>query len=309
MKIILDVDPGIDDAIAIALAHKWPGIEILGITTVGGNLPLEKTTDNGGKILKLLGANYKVYPGMAQPLIRELKTAENIHGPTGLGYAQLPEGKEYIADKHGVDFIIEQVNKYPKEITLIGVGPLTNIATAIKKDPSLPQKVRGICVMGGAVFTQGNVTPAAEFNIYVDPESAEIVFNCGAEIILVGLDVTLKVLLTREHLEIIQKKGGSLGESIGEMTKFYLERYLDGNKLPGCALHDPLAVAVALDKSLVSMEKMYVGVETKGELTRGATIGDKLSRFNKKPNVYVCTQVDSNRFLELFLDRILDHTN
>ncbi|SET20053.1 nucleoside hydrolase [Anaerobranca gottschalkii] len=309
MKIILDVDPGIDDAMAIALAHKWPGVELLGITTVGGNLPLEKTTDNGGKILKLLGANCKVYPGMAEPLFRELHTAENIHGPTGLGYAQLPDGKEYIADKHGVDFIIEQVNKYPKEITLIGVGPLTNIAMAIKKDPSLAEKVREICVMGGAVFTQGNVTPAAEFNIYVDPESAEIVFNCGAEVILVGLDVTLKVLLTKEHLEVIREKGGVLGDSIAKMTDFYLQRYVDGNKLPGCALHDPLAVAVALDKSLVKMERMYVGVETKGELTRGATVGDKLSRFNKKANVSLCTEVDSERFLKTFLDIILDTAN
>lgn len=306
MKIILDVDPGIDDAMAIALASKWPKVELLGLTTVAGNLPLEKTTMNACKMLKLLSEKCKVYPGMAEPLFRKLHTAEHIHGPTGLGYVDLPEAKEYIGEQHAVDFIIEQVNKYPKQVRIIAVGPLTNIAMAIKKDPSIVDKVNGIYVMGGAVFTQGNVTPAAEFNIYVDPESAEIVFNCGAEVTLVGLDVTLKALLTKDHLEILQKEGGTVGQSIGEMTNFYLERYKDHNKLVGCALHDPLAVGVALDESLVKKEFIYVGVETEGEYTRGATIGDKLSRFGKKPNVHVCTEVDAEKFLQLFLD-ILKH--
>lgn len=307
MKIILDVDPGIDDAMAIALASKWPNVELLGLTTVAGNLSLEKTTSNAGKILNLLGEKCKVYSGMSEPLVRKLHTAEHIHGPTGLGYADLPEVKEYISPKHAVDFIIEQVNKYPGEVRIIAVGPLTNIAVAIKKDPSLVDKVNGIYVMGGAVFTQGNVTPAAEFNIYADPESAQIVFNCGAEVTLVGLDVTLKALLTREHLDILQLKGGKLGQSIADMTKFYLERYKDHNKLAGCALHDPLAVGVALDETLVEKELIYVAVETAGEYTRGATIGDTHGRFGHKPNIYVCTEIDSERFLRMFMDILLEH--
>ena len=309
MKIILDVDPGIDDAMAIALASKWPNVELLGLTTVAGNLPLEKTTSNACKILNLLSEKCKVYPGMKEPLTRELHTAEHIHGPTGLGYADLPEASEYIDQKHAVDFIIEQIKKYPGEVRIIAVGPLTNIAMAIKKDPSIVEKVNGIYVMGGAVFTQGNVTPSAEFNIYVDPESAQIVFNCGAEVTLVGLDVTLKALLTREHLEILRLKGGTVGQSIADMTDFYLERYKDHNKLIGCALHDPLAVGVALDESLVKKELFFVGVETKGEYTRGATIGDTHKRFGHKPNIYVCTEVDAERFLSLFLNIFLEHTH
>lgn len=309
MKIILDVDPGIDDAMAIALACKWPNVEVLGLTTVAGNLPLEKTTSNACKILNLLSEKCKVYPGMAEPLKQKLHTAEHIHGPTGLGYADLPEAKDYIAEQHAVDFIIEQVNKYPGEVRIVAVGPLTNIAMAVKKDPTIVEKVNGIYVMGGSVFTEGNVTPAAEFNIYVDPESAEIVFNCGAEVVLVGLDVTLKALLTREHLEILRLKGGKVGQSIADMTKFYLERYKDHNKLAGCALHDPLAVGVALDETLVKKEFIFVGVETKGEYTRGATIGDRHERFGNKPNIYVCTEVDAERFLALFMDILLEHSH
>ncbi len=305
MKIILDVDPGIDDAMAIALAIKSKGVEVLGLTTVGGNLPLEKTTDNAARILKLLKATCKVYPGMSQPLVRRLHTAEHIHGPTGLGYLDLEKADEYISEIHAVDFIIEEVNRRPKEVTIIAVGPLTNICLAIKKDPSIVDRVKEIVIMGGAVFTEGNVTPKAEFNIYVDPESAEHVFNCGAKITLVGLDVTLKALLLEDHLEILRKKGGELGESIAKMTDFYLERYKDHNKLKGCALHDPLAVGVALDKTLVKTQHIYVGVETKGDLTRGVTVGDKMSRFSKEPNVHVCVEVDADKFIDTFMETIM----
>ncbi|QNO15195.1 nucleoside hydrolase [Alkalicella caledoniensis] len=304
MKIILDVDPGIDDAMAIALALKTKGVQLLGLTTVGGNLPLNKTTDNAAKILKLLGANCKVYPGMAGPLIRELHTAEQIHGPTGLGYLDLPAAQEYIGNKHGVDFIIDEINNNPHEVTLIAVGPLTNVANAIKKDKSVIDKVKEIIIMGGAVYTGGNVTPAAEFNIYVDPESAQIVFNSGANITLVGLDVTLQALLTEEHIEILKEKGGKIGQAIGSMTDFYLERYKDHNKLKGCALHDPLAVGVALDKSLVKTQKVFVAVETKGEFTRGETLGDVHGRFGKEPNINVCIEVDEKRFINSFMETL-----
>lgn len=306
MKIILDVDPGIDDAMAIALALKTEGVQLLGLTTVGGNLPLNKTTDNAAKILKLLGANCKVYPGMADPLIRKLHTAEQIHGPTGLGYLDLPAAQEYIGNKHGVDFIIDEINNNPHEVTLIAVGPLTNVANVIKKDKSVIGKIKEIIIMGGAVYTGGNVTPAAEFNIYVDPESAEIVFNSGANITLVGLDVTLQALLTEEHIGILKEKGGKIGQAIGSMTDFYLERYKDHNKLKGCALHDPLAVGVALDKSLVKTHKVYVAVETKGEFTRGETLGDIHGRFGKEPNINVCIEVDENRFIKSFMETLIN---
>lgn len=305
MKIILDVDPGIDDAMAIALALKTKGVELLGLTTVAGNLPLDKTTDNAAKILKLLAAKCQVYPGMAEPLVRKLHTAEQIHGPTGLGYLDLPKAHEYIEEMHAVDFIVDEINKNPHEVTLIAVGPLTNVAQAIKKDKTIVDKVKEIVVMGGAIFTAGNVTPAAEFNMYVDPESADIVFNSGAKVTLVGLDVTLQVLLTQEHIDILKSQGGKLGTAVGSMTDYYLERYKDHNKLKGCALHDPLAVGVALDRTLVKTQHIYVAVETKGEFTSGQTVGDVYNRYGKQPNIHVCTEIDNERFIKTFMETLL----
>jgi len=251
---------------------------------------------------------------MEKPLLRELRTAEHVHGKNGLGNTCLPRPKKREEQKDAVNLIIDKVKESPSEITLVTAGPLTNLAVVVLKEPSIKQDFEEVIVMGGALEVPGNVTPAAEFNIYTDPEAAKIVFHSGLPITLVSLDVTMKRengkvvnILTPDRLAEIESAGTPLTKFIGKMTRFYMEFSKKYEGIEGCYLHDPLAVAVAIDKNLVEPERLYVDVETKGEITLGKTLGDlrKIPECLKhEPNVNVCRNVCSERFLDMFVNSL-----
>lgn len=300
-KMILDVDTGVDDAIGIILAVKSRQFDILGITTVNGNVSLETATQNTCKILDLLDEPHiSVVKGANTPLVRNLYFEHAVHGEDGLGGALKDVQVQKQTDEgFAPDFIIHSVLSFPKEVTLIMTGPLTNLALAIKKCPEIVKHVKEVIFMGGVIQGPGNVTPTAEYNIYVDPEAARIVLKAGFESITqVGLDVTRKVLLTDEHINEIQD--GTLASYLRTSTADYRKRYFERNNVSGCAMHDPLAVGVALQKSLVSTEHYFVDVETKSELCDGQLVCDFQNRLQQPANLTVCTHVDEVAFFHLF---------
>ncbi|TDF99522.1 nucleoside hydrolase [Paenibacillus piri] len=302
MKVILDVDTGVDDALGILLAIRSGEMDILGITTVNGNVSLEQATVNTCKILQLAGGEHiPVVKGADRPILRNTHFEHRVHGKDGLGGAlkDMPVHKQ-AEDEHAVDFIIEQVRRYPGEVTLVMTAPLTNLALAVMKYPELVRQVKEVVVMGGVVQGFGNVTPTAEYNMYVDPEAAKLVFKAGfSSLTLVGLDVTRKALLTEEHI-------ASLGDSplaryVRESTADYMQRYYERNGVWACALHDPLAVGVVLNRELVTVKSYYVDVETRSELCDGQTVCDFQNRLSQEANVHVCLDVAADAFLRLFI--------
>ncbi|MFD0693236.1 nucleoside hydrolase [Paenibacillus sp. GCM10027628] len=302
-KVILDVDTGVDDALGILLAIRSGDMDVLGITTVNGNVSLDQATDNTCKILQLLGMEQAipVVKGANEPLMRPAFFEHRVHGRDGLGGAlsDMPVHMK-TAEGHACDFIVDQVRKHAGEVTLVMTAPLTNLALAVMKHPELVQQVNEVIVMGGVVQGFGNVTPTAEYNMYVDPEAAKIVFHAGfPKLTLVGLDVTRKALLTEKH---IQELGDStIARYVQASTADYMQRYFERNGVRACALHDPLAVGVALRKSLVTTRHYYVDVETKSELCDGQTVCDFQNRLSKEANIHVCTDVSADEFLELFI--------
>jgi purine nucleosidase len=307
-KVIIDLDTGIDDALAMVYALHSPELEILGFTTCFGNHEVKTTTQNTLRVLELLKKEHiPVISGADKPLFRkELKgKATYIHGEDGLGNVNLPEPRTLPLQEHAVDFITRTVNEHPNAVTIIILGTLTNLALSLMKDPSLAHKVKNVVIMGGAVLCPGNVTPVAEANIYADPEAAEFVFSSGIPITLVGLDVTMKTLLPRNYIEEWRKLDTPLNKFLVDITTFYINAY--SNFYPsinGCALHDPLAIGVVIDPSFVKTESMYIQVDTEGEISKGRTIPD-LRPGHPKPNMEVCVEVDSARFLDHFVNRLL----
>ncbi|NQX68364.1 nucleoside hydrolase [Paenibacillus alba] len=302
-KVILDVDTGVDDALGILLAIRSGEMDVLGITTVNGNVSLEQATKNTCKILQLLGKEDEipVVKGADKPLMRQTYFEHRVHGSDGLGGALSDmEVHKTAAEGHASDFIVDQVRQHAGEVTLVMTAPLTNLAIAVMKYPELIHQVKEVIVMGGVVLGFGNVTPTAEYNMYVDPEAAKIVFQAGfPALTLVGLDVTRKALLTDEHIRLL---GDSpISRYIQESTADYMKRYYERNGVKACALHDPLAVGVALNKELVTTRHYYVDVETKSELCDGQTVCDFQNRLSKEPNIHVCTDVSADAFLELFI--------
>lgn len=301
-KLILDVDTGIDDAIGIILAVKSQQFDVLGITTVNGNVSLESATQNTLKILDLLDEkNISVIEGANAPILRNSFFEHKIHGADGLGGALKDINVTQQPDEgFAPDFIINSILNFPHEVTLVMTGPLTNLALAIKKCPQITQYVKEVIFMGGVVQGYGNVTPTAEYNIYVDPEAAKIVLQAGFESITqVGLDVTRKALLTEEHIELIENK--QLADYIRKSTLDYRQRYFERNGVWACAMHDPLAVGVALKNELVKREKFYVDVESRSELCDGQMVCDFQNRLMKPENVYVCLDVNVEAFFDLFI--------
>ncbi|MBH0332939.1 nucleoside hydrolase [Brevibacillus brevis] len=302
-KIILDVDTGIDDALGIILAVKSGQFDLVGITTVNGNVSLRKATENTCKILDFLqvGEQIPVICGASEPLLRPLFFEHAVHGEDGLGgaLAGVPIYKGPTAG-FAPDFIVENVLAHSGEITLVMTGPLTNLALAVKKCPELVQHVKEVIFMGGVVREHGNVTPVAEYNMYVDPEAAKVVFHAGfPQLTLVGLDVTRRVLLNEEHIRGLGDT--PMGEYVRQSTSDYLHRYFQRNGIYACAMHDPLAVAVALDPKLVKTQKLYVDIETRSELCDGQTVCDFQNRLKKEPNINVCLDVDADAFFARFL--------
>lgn len=301
-KLILDVDTGIDDAIGIILATKSRQFEILGITTVNGNVSLDTATKNTCKMLDLLSEeDIPVIKGANAPLLRKSYFEHAVHGQDGLGGALLDAPmKKQPDDGFAPDFIINSILNFSGKVTLVLTGPLTNLALALKKCPEIVHHVKEVIFMGGVVHGPGNVTPTAEYNIYVDPEAAKLVLEAGfASLTQVGLDVTRKALLTDEHISRIEN--GGLRDFVDRSTADYRKRYFERNHVSGCAMHDPLAVAVALNKNLVTTNLYYCDVETKSELCDGQLVCDIQNRLGKQANLQVCTTVLVEEFFDMFL--------
>ncbi|MET3290295.1 UNVERIFIED_CONTAM: purine nucleosidase [Brevibacillus sp. OAP136] len=307
--IILDVDTGIDDALAIAYAVRSPLAEVLGLTTCFGNTSVEEATRNSLQVLELLGADHiPVAMGAPNPLLRAplKQKATAIHGENAIGDVELPLPKSEALAIDAATFIVDTVRERPGQVTLVTVGSQTNLALAIMKDPEIVKLVKRVVIMGGAVTVPGNVTPVAEANIYSDPEAAAYVFQSGIPIILVGLDVTMQTLLTREHLADWRAKGTDLGRTLADMCDFYMDAYYQFNPtLGGCALHDPLAVGVVLDPTFVQTRSLHVQVDTEGSLSIGRTIGDLRANPAQAPNMEVCLEVDVERFVTHFLEWVV----
>lgn len=306
-KIIIDTDPGQDDAVAILLALASPKeLEVLGITAVAGNVPLTLTERNARIVCELAGrSDMRVFAGCDRPLRHSLVTAEHVHGKTGLDGPDLPEPTMPLAPGHAVDFIIDTLRTEPAgTVTLCPLGPLTNIATAFEKAPDIASRVQEIVLMGGAYFEVGNITPAAEFNIYVDPEAAEIVIKSGCKITIMPLDVTHKALVTKPRNDAFRALGTPVGIAVAEMTDFF-ERF-DKEKYgsAGAPLHDPCVTAYLLKPELFNGRHVNVEVETTSTLTRGMTVADWWSVTDRPPNAMFMGDLDADGFFTLLTDRL-----
>jgi inosine-uridine nucleoside N-ribohydrolase len=272
-RVIIDTDPGVDDALALLLAMRSPELKIEAITPVAGNVPLDLTLPNALRMVEIAGrTDIPVAAGAKGPLLRRLVTAAYVHGENGLGGAVFPEPKMKPVTQSAAELICQMVRKYPSEITLITIGPLTNVATALNSDSELATMVRGLVMMGGSL-SGGNITPAAEFNVYVDPEAARIVFQSGIPITMVGLDVTRKTSLTDAHLHQLEAGQNPISKAAAKIAHNAIEHNRQQGFLAGPNMHDSLAVAAFLDPSILRFEEYYVDVETTGELTAGETLG------------------------------------
>ncbi|HTC54933.1 MAG TPA: nucleoside hydrolase [Candidatus Sulfotelmatobacter sp.] len=318
-RVIIDTDPGTDDAMAIILALNSPEFKVEALTVVPGNVDAHQGLENALKIVSLAGRCDVVVAGGAQhPLNQKLITAQFWHGKNGLANVELPTSKCKADPRFGPDLIVEMVHRYPHEITLIPVGPLTNIALAVSKDPSIAFLVKDIVIMGGSI-SGGNVNGAAEANIYNDPEAAQIVFNAGWMVTMVGSDVGERTLITRKYLAELRSSHGPQNDFIAKIADFYLTRS-EKSGYSGAAMYDPLAVGIALDPTLGTLKEMHVDVETKGEFTRGETVANRMGSnennvlhgdhyeiegvIDLKPNARVCLASDADRFLQMFVSRV-----
>ena len=318
-KIIIDTDPGTDDALALMLALNSPELDVRAVTVVPGNVTAAMGLENALRMISLANrCDIPVAGGAQHPLFQKLITAEFWHGKNGLGNVELPASKCKVDPRFGPDLIIQLVHASPHEITLVPVGPLTNIALAVEKDPSIVPLVKGVILMGGSI-SGGNVTAAAEFNIYNDPEAAQIVFQAGWPLTMVGLEVGDKALFTHKYLDELGQTRGPVNDFIVSVLKFMVN--LSGTfGASGSPMYDPSAVAVAIDSTLVKVQEMHVDVETRGKFTRGETVGNRHGEVERDvlhgdryviegvdkvtPNAKVCVDVDADRLLQLFVSRI-----
>jgi purine nucleosidase len=305
-QIIIDTDPGQDDAVAILLALASPEIDVLGITAVAGNVPLKLTENNARKICELAGRpEIRVFAGAIRPLVRHLVTAEEVHGQTGLNGPDLPEPQMPLQSEYGVDFIVRTLmQEQSGTVTLCALGPLTNIALALTREPEIAGRVKQIVLMGGGFFEGGNVTPAAEFNIYVDPQAADVVFRSGIQLIMMPLDVTHKALTTRKRIAAFRDLGTRVGVATAEMLEFF-ERF-DEQKYgsDGGPLHDPCVIAYLLKPELFGGRQCNVAVETASELTMGMTVVDWWGVSKRPKNATVMRDIDADGFYALLVDRL-----
>ena len=305
-KIIIDTDPGQDDAVAILLALASPELEVLGITAVAGNVPLPLTEKNARIICELARRrDIPVFAGCDAPLVRKLVTAEHVHGKTGLDGIALPDPTMALQTAHAVDFIIDTLRSHPPgTITLCPLGPLTNIATAFQRAPEVVARVAELVLMGGAYFEVGNFTPAAEFNIYVDPEAADIVFKSGVPLVVVPLDVTHRALTSRDWVEGMRALGTEVGRAVASWTDFF-ERF-DTAKYGsnGAPLHDPCVIGYLIRPDLFEGRHINVVIETKGDYTVGMTVADWWRVSGRTPNALFMRTIRRDAFFDLLTERI-----
>ncbi len=305
-KIIIDTDPGQDDALAILLAFASPELDVLGITAVAGNVPLALTEVNARKIAELAGrSDTRVFAGSDRPLMRPLVTAEHVHGKTGLDGPNLPEPTMSLQDQHAVDFIIETLrNEATGTVTLCVLGPLTNVAHVLLRAPELAQRIKEIVLMGGGFFEGGNITPTAEFNIYVDPQAAQIVLQSGVPTVILPLDVTHQALTTAKRIDRFRAMGTKCGDASVALLEFF-ERF-DEEKYgsDGGPLHDPNVIAYLLKPELYTGRHCNVVVDASNELTLGMTVVDWWGVTDRPKNAFYIRNVDSDGFFELLTSRI-----
>jgi purine nucleosidase len=328
--IILDVDTGIDDSLALLYACASPEVELLAATCVGGNIDARQVAVNTRAVLELAGrADVEVALGRETPLERPLRVAPETHGPRGLGYAELPAPTRPISARHAVDVIVEAARLRPREITLVAVGPLTNVALAVRREPTLPTLLRRLVIMGGAYRSPGNTAPTTEWNISVDPEAAKIVFDAfgapevqsaresaglPARPLALGLDVTERPKLTPDHLAALAARADDDAEAprtpivrfLADALRFYMEFHSRYDGFYGAFIHDPLALAAALDPGLVRAEALSVDIELVGTLTAGETVTDWRRVWGKPPNVDIAVEADAAAFLARFIERVGD---
>ena len=300
-RIILDCDPGHDDAIAILLAAHSPTLTLEAITTVAGNQTVEKMARNALRVCSLAGIrDVPIAAGMTRPLVRELRVAADIHGSSGLDGPTLPEPDLALAPLHAVDLLIEKLLASDGDITLVATAPLTNIATALRREPRIIPKIQEIVLMGGAIGV-GNTTPAAEFNIYVDPEAAHAVFTCGRPLTMIGLDVTHQAQATPAVRERIRALGTPVAQLVDGLLEFFANTYLQVFGFPAPPVHDPCAVARVIDPTLLRAKPMHVDIELRGEYTTGRTVCDLYGSTGQPANAEVGLELDVPRFWDLLI--------
>jgi purine nucleosidase len=304
--IIIDTDPGQDDAVAILLALASPELDVLGITTVAGNVPLHLTSRNALMVCELAGRpDMRVFAGCDRPLLRPLVTAEHIHGRTGLDGPDLPEPTMALQPAHAVDWLVETLMAAGEgEVTLCPLGPLTNVAMALAREPRIASRIREIVLMGGGFFEGGNITPAAEFNIHVDPHAAAMVLGSGVPVVMMPLDVTHKALTSRVRVERLRALGNRAGPAVAALLDFF-ERYDEAKYgSDGGPLHDPCTIAYLLRPELFAGRRVNVEVETRSELTMGMTVVDWWRVTDRPANALVMRDIDADGFFDLLCERI-----
>ncbi len=304
--IIIDTDPGQDDAVAILLALASPELNVLGITAVAGNVPLPLTQKNARIVCELAGKpDTLVFAGCDAPLSRKLVTAEHVHGKTGLDGPQLDDPTMPLQDQHAVDWIIDTCRAAdPDSITLCPLGPLTNIATALQRAPDIKTAIAEIVLMGGAYFEVGNITPAAEFNIYVDPEAAQIVFASGLPLTVMPLDMTHKALTTKPRIEAFRQMGTRVGDMTAAWTDFFERFDMEKYGSEGAPLHDPTVIAYLIEPELFSGRHINVEIETTSDLTLGMTVADWWGVTDREPNCTFMGDLDAEGFYRLLAERL-----
>jgi purine nucleosidase len=303
--IIIDTDPGIDDSLALLLAVASPEIILDGVIAVHGNVSTEQTTKNVLSVLELAQASHvPVFKGCDLPLVKESLLSPETHGNQGLGYAQLPEAATQPKAQHGSDYIIEQIMSRPGEVTLVAIGPLTNVALAIRKEPRIVENVKEVFIMGGAIQHPGNTTAQAEYNTFVDPHAAHIVFHSGMPMILTPLDVTYQCIFTKDDLNRLLKIDSPVTKFIADSTRFYMEFHDEYQSIDGCVINDPMTLALTFMPEICDYQDLVVDVDISTGVGLGNTFGDFYNYEKKKPNMKVAMGVRPRMFMELFLERM-----
>jgi purine nucleosidase len=304
-RILIDTDPGIDDSLAILLALASPEVKVEGITTIHGNCSVDQATVNALSILELAKVEeIAVAKGFPVPLVQPSLLAAETHGDSGLGYAKLPEPRRKPEVRHASDFLIEKIMANPGEMTLVAIGPLTNVAFAMRKEPRIVEAVKEVIIMGGTIRYPGNASPLAEYNVFVDPHAAHMVYHSGIPITLVPLDVTYQCILTPEDVKRLQKNPSPISRFIDDSTRFYMEFHDEYQQIAGCAINDPLALTLTFAPELCDYQELYVDVDISGGVSMGKTFADFHGLTKKPANMKIALGVQARDFMELFLGRM-----